>query len=254
MSVFINQQKIIMKHLLLLLIIPLFIVSCQEEDNVFDTANERLEDHNLDIKTMHDNYCQQLCSSMAIWESEGLTNDQIIEKSYLKFSIQGPAEELGITENEVRSIHTSINLSLENYTTYGDYSRTRLTELQTTFLDDLLNEYANLEEDSEILDMLEIKKVYWSNRLNPSEVSNVIEIAKSSFIFWQHNTDSCILRNQDLKNNDTSLRADPCKVRIAGADLTGALFGSWGGPVGAIFGALGGTIGSATIAILTGGC
>ena len=106
-----------------------------------------------------------------------------------------------------------------------------------------------ISENDELLIALEAKRVFWQCELDPIFVNSVIEIAKSSFVFWNNNID-CLL-------DDSFSRADKdiCKRRVALADVWGAGWGALtGGLVGAMFGAIGGTLGAATGVAVTGGC
>lgn len=210
-------------------------------------------DMQYDIKAIHDEFCVQLCDQMDLWLESNLTNDQIFDNSFDLLARTNLADELDMSLLQIDSLHNKLGLTVDNFGSFGEDVKNLLSDVERDFIDDLLEAYEPLTNEAEILAMLDNKYNYWIQYLEPFKVYVAIEVAKSSFVFWQTNVPTCIY---NLENgNSISKRYDPCKARIAGADVTGSIYGAFtGGIVGAIGGAIAGTGGSAVVAILTGGC
>jgi len=110
------------------------------------------------------------------------------------------------------------------------------------FIDDIEQVYIenHEESDEEIILAFEAKKIHWQTILDPVIVQNTIDVAKSSYIFWHNNFESCLM------NGEVTYRAPRWKAigKLALGDVTGGLWGSFGGPGGALLGAVGGTLGA----------
>lgn len=196
----------------------------------------------LNLREIHDEYSQLVCDLVTQWRQNGeLTEDKI--DLLWRIIHEELAITLNTTEASIGQMFASIGFTSENWTTISETHNHLITPLQLEFVLDLRAGYEenNDQSDEFLLDMFERKRKLWSTRLEPTSVDNVIEIAKSSFIYWNTNFENCLRP----ESSEMSRAADWCAIgKLAFGDAFGAVSGAAGCGAGALLGAVGGTLGA----------
>jgi hypothetical protein len=207
-------------------------------DQTYSFDNDSLD---LDIGLLHDNYSQLICDSITIWRnSNSLMEDKIL---VVWNTINSElAATLGVSQDAISLIFNEMDIDSTNWTTIHNDKYPLLPKEYQIFIDDIEQVYIenHEESDEEIILAFEAKKTHWQTILNPVIVQNTIDVAKSSYIFWHNNFESCLM-NGEVTYRETRWKAIG---KLALGDVTGGLWGSFGGPGGALLGAVGGTLGA----------
>ncbi|MEM1323713.1 MAG: hypothetical protein AAGG75_25860 [Bacteroidota bacterium] len=199
------------------------------------------------VKQIHDILCTELCDSLSVWQSQNISDQEMIALTYDKLMVNRLSELSNLDVTTINQGYQDLGITMSSLTTWGWSMENMFSGPKATLYNDIQEMYEVTFDEGEILRELEEIKEEYECQLDPIFVNSVIEVAKSSLVYWNTNY-TCIYDASDQ-------RADPCRLRIAWADLWGAGYGAASsGLVGAMFGAIGGTLGAGIGAAITGGC
>ena len=228
--------------------ILVFLVSCSKENEDVElslrSSNQGFNTESLDLKELHDEYSEMLCNLVGEWYQNEELNESKVEELW-NIIVSQLAVTLNMTQQEVIDLFESIDINSSNYTNVAIEKYPLLSTSGQDFVDDIMQTYDQhfYASDEELINEFEALKPYWYTQLNQTSVDATIEIAKSSCVYWKNYFEDCISDNTvgPVARRDNKEGAK----RLALGDVTGGLWGSFGGPAGALLGAVGGTLGAA---------
>lgn len=195
----------------------------------------------LDIKGIHDEYCQLILDSITYWRAHSTLNSRKVAVVWNIIKTK-MAVTLGVPVDTIQARLTSMGITSSNFTHLYSLSSAHLPSVQAVYLDSLLamvNRNYRLS-DAIFVDSINAEISTWSATMTTDQVSSMKAIATSTFVFWKNNYSPIIAY------------AAPCSGgsmagRLGVEDAAGGLWGLIGGPAGALLGAVGGTLGGAIV-------
>lgn len=203
----------------------------------FDESKAILEPN---LRVLHDKYSLIGHDNILSWvERDELDHTKINELWHT--IIYNLSIDLNISTTEVETKFEALCINDQNWTTIYNDNFNSIPIQYKNLIEDIENKLmANVDlSDQEIETILDQLNLTWSNQLDPKIVSNVIEVAKSSFLYWRVHLEDIYSDGSDSRRKDPKGLAQ-CLT----GDGFGALWGSFGGPGGALLGAVGGTLGT----------
>jgi hypothetical protein len=245
-----------------------FVCSCSKDEGKKENVNVLTENRNSNFssqvdslmlsknfKLIHDKYSIMICDSIQIWRLNGKLNSTIYSNVW-EMIISGLVDNMDLNRSEIINLSNSIDMLKENFSDFKPKSWiTTLPTQWQSFYNDVTFSIRNDEELTyeSINLILEAKRIYWRNLLNPSLVDKSIDIAKSSYVHWLNNFD-CLLDNDNIELRARDPKRTAAAISLAEDDLLGAGWGAmFGGLGGALLGAVGGTL-AGTIKYAIHGC
>jgi len=194
-----------------------------------------------DFKFIHDKYSLMICDSVQKWRRYDML-DSIISNNVWDMIINGLEGDLKLSKEEIITIANTINMSKETFYNFEPKSWiSQVPQNWQSFYSDVTDSVRECEDLTEenILILLEEKRLYWRNILDPSLVDKSIDIAKSSYTHWINDVD-CLVENELVLRLTDKQKAG---IGLAEDDIGGAIWGGiFGGLAGACLGAVGGTL------------
>ena len=167
---------------------------------------------------------------------EDAADDVIISTIWNDLLIEKSAISMEMSESEILDLYLAMGLNETNYINFGLERSNEIPSEYLQLFQDIERAYVQADNLQDFLTELNVIEANVSSDLNHEIVSSTMEVARSTFSYWDENI-SCITSFR----NQIEYRF-PCAGALAFADvwggLSGGLLGFVAGGVGSIPGAM----------------